>query len=55
MIVVGAHGWGPLRRVVHGSVSTAVVHQARCPVLVVGAGPELAGERPDLSETLALS
>ena len=55
MIVIGAHGWGPLRRVVHGSVSTAVVHQARCPVLVVGAGPALVEERPDLSETLALS
>ena len=41
MIVIGAHGWGPMRRVLHGSVSTAVVHEARCPVLVVPAGPAL--------------
>lgn len=41
MIVIGAHGWGPINRVLHGSISTAVVHQAPCPVLVVPAGPEL--------------
>jgi nucleotide-binding universal stress UspA family protein len=35
MIVIGAHGWSPIKRVLHGSVSTAVVHEARCPVLVV--------------------
>jgi nucleotide-binding universal stress UspA family protein len=35
MIVVGAHGWSSVGRVLHGSVSTAVVHGARCPVLVV--------------------
>ena len=35
MIVMGAHGWSPVRRVLNGSVSTAVVHQAKCPVLVV--------------------
>ena len=33
MIVIGAHGWSRARRVLHGSVSTAVVH--RLPVLVV--------------------
>jgi nucleotide-binding universal stress UspA family protein len=35
MIVVGSHGWGPARRLFSGSVSTALVHQAPCPVLVV--------------------
>ena len=34
MIVLGAHGWGPLKRLVFGSVSTGVVHEAPCPVLV---------------------
>jgi nucleotide-binding universal stress UspA family protein len=38
LIVIGAHGWGAMRRVLHGSVSTAVVHLARCPVLVVPSG-----------------
>jgi len=41
MIVIGAHGWGPLRRLWHGSVSIAVLHEAHCPVLVVRGGPEL--------------
>lgn len=52
MIVVGAHGWGAMRRVLHGSVSTAVVHLARCPVLVVPSGAinsnELAMQPADL-------
>jgi nucleotide-binding universal stress UspA family protein len=46
MIVVGAHGWGPVQRVLHGSVSSAVVHEARCPVLVVPGGPALLAEAP---------
>ncbi len=41
MIVIGAHGWGPARRLWHGSVSGAVLHEAHCPVLVVRGGPEL--------------
>jgi nucleotide-binding universal stress UspA family protein len=35
MIVIGAHGWGALQRFVFGSVSTSVLHHAKCPVLVV--------------------
>lgn len=35
LIVIGAHGWGPVSRVFHGSVSNAVLHEAPCPVLVV--------------------
>ena len=35
MIVIGAHGWGPARRLLHGSVSASVLHEAHCPVLVV--------------------
>jgi nucleotide-binding universal stress UspA family protein len=41
MIVIGAHGWGSLGRLWHGSVSMAVVHEAHCPVLVVRGGPEV--------------
>jgi nucleotide-binding universal stress UspA family protein len=40
MIVIGAHGWGSVGRLWHGSVSTAVVHEADCPVLVVRSEPE---------------
>jgi nucleotide-binding universal stress UspA family protein len=35
LIVVGSHGWGAFRRLAFGSVSTAVLHHARRPVLVV--------------------
>ena len=44
MIVIGAHGWGPIRRMWHGSVSIAVLHEAHCPVLVVRGGPEVPAE-----------
>jgi nucleotide-binding universal stress UspA family protein len=35
LVVIGAHGWGRVGRLVHGSVSTSVLHEATCPVLVV--------------------
>jgi len=34
MIVLGAHGWGAVRRFVFGSVSLGVLHEAPCPVLI---------------------
>jgi nucleotide-binding universal stress UspA family protein len=34
-LIVGSHGWGAVKRAVFGSVSTGVLHHARCPVLVV--------------------
>lgn len=37
-IVVGAHGWGGLKRFVFGSVSTGLLHDAPCGVLVVRGG-----------------
>jgi nucleotide-binding universal stress UspA family protein len=36
-IVIGSHGWGSIGRLVHGSVSTDVLHEAPCPVHVVHA------------------
>jgi nucleotide-binding universal stress UspA family protein len=47
MIVIGAHGWSPTRRVLHGSVSTAVVHEAHRPVLVVPSGSVPSEHVPD--------
>jgi nucleotide-binding universal stress UspA family protein len=41
MIVIGAHGWGAIGRLLHGSVSMAVLHEAHCPVFVVRGGPEI--------------
>jgi nucleotide-binding universal stress UspA family protein len=35
LLVLGSHGWGPMKRVIFGSVSTGVLHHATCPVLVV--------------------
>lgn len=35
LVVVGSHGWGPIRRLVMGSVSTGLLHRATCPVVVV--------------------
>jgi nucleotide-binding universal stress UspA family protein len=34
LVVVGSHGWGAVRRLVFGSVSTGLLHHAPCPVLV---------------------
>jgi nucleotide-binding universal stress UspA family protein len=35
LLIVGAHGWDRLGRLIHGSVSTYVLHHSPCPVLVV--------------------
>ena len=42
-LVIGSHGWGPVKRALFGSVSTGVLHHASCPVVVVPA-TEVAGE-----------
>ena len=39
MIVIGAHGWGAIKRLVFGSVSLGVLHEAPCPVLVARTQP----------------
>jgi nucleotide-binding universal stress UspA family protein len=38
-LVVGSHGWCVVKRTLFGSVSTGVLHRAKCPVLVVRADP----------------
>jgi nucleotide-binding universal stress UspA family protein len=40
LIVVGSHGWNALKRLVLGSVSAGVLHEASCPVMVVRSSPE---------------
>jgi nucleotide-binding universal stress UspA family protein len=49
LIAVGAHGWGRVGRVIHGSVSEYVLHHADAPVLVVAgsepASTEVEGEK----------
>lgn len=39
LVVVGARGHGSLQRLLLGSVSRAVVHGSRLPVLVARSGP----------------
>lgn len=48
LLVVGAHGWDRIGRLIHGSVSTYVLHHATCPVLVVH-GDDVPREREQLA------
>lgn len=54
MIVIGAHGWGTLGRLWHGSVSMAVLHGAHCPVLVVRGGADLLLESAAIHDETAV-
>jgi nucleotide-binding universal stress UspA family protein len=47
LLVVGSRGYGPVRRVLLGSVSTELVKSAKCPVIVVPRGVESSRE-PEL-------
>jgi len=40
MLVLGSRGYGPLRRLMLGSTSSRLVHEAPCPVLVLARGAE---------------
>lgn len=44
MVVVGTRGHGAVKRLLLGSVSTGVLHHARCPVAVIRADAEPAAE-----------
>jgi nucleotide-binding universal stress UspA family protein len=54
LIVLGSHGWGAFRRLAFGSVSTAVLHHARRPVLLVPRAKVVAetNERRSLEEAV---
>jgi nucleotide-binding universal stress UspA family protein len=52
IVVVGAHGWGRLGRLLHGSVSTHVLQHAPCPVLVVTGTPS---EEVDVSSSTSIA
>ena len=54
MIVIGAHGWGPINRLIHGSVSTFVLHHATTPVLVVTGAEDRAASAEAPAETASL-
>jgi nucleotide-binding universal stress UspA family protein len=48
LLVLGSRGYGPLRRVLLGSVSNALLDHASCPVMVVPRGVERAFGAPIL-------
>lgn len=51
LIVIGAHGWGRIGRLIHGSVSTYVLHHATTPVLVVHGDERDRSEPVEVAET----
>jgi nucleotide-binding universal stress UspA family protein len=52
LIVLGAHGWGAVKRLVFGSVSTSVLHHAPCPVLIAHDGGPAAEHARQLEEAI---
>jgi len=52
LLVIGAHGWNSIGRLLHGSVSTYVLHHASTPVLVVN-GNEPKGLEGESAATAA--
>jgi nucleotide-binding universal stress UspA family protein len=54
-LVVGSHGRGVVKRAVFGSVSTGVLHHAKCPVLVVRTDPDEVKSRPKERNSLQLA
>ncbi len=45
LLVMGSRAYGPVRRVLMGSVAAGVMDRARCPVLILPRGVPLAGPR----------
>jgi nucleotide-binding universal stress UspA family protein len=46
LLVLGSRGYGPIRRVLLGSVSRALVRSAACPVVVLPRGARVRGRAP---------
>jgi nucleotide-binding universal stress UspA family protein len=44
LLIVGARGYGPVGRLVHGSTSQELAHTARCPLLVLTRAAHTIGE-----------
>jgi nucleotide-binding universal stress UspA family protein len=53
LVIIGAHGWGRIGRLIHGSVSTYVLHHAPTPVLVVHGDDDYVVEEPPGTATIA--
>ena len=55
LVIIGAHGWNRVGRLIHGSVSTYVLHHASVPVLVVhGDDDNVSEEMPTPTTTAAV-
>jgi nucleotide-binding universal stress UspA family protein len=54
LIVMGSHGWGPVRRFLFGSVSTIVLHDAACPFLIARPPEEIRDEAEEPKELAAV-
>lgn len=54
LIIIGAHGWNRIGRLIHGSVSTYVLHHAPVPVLVVHGDDDHVVEQPPAAATTAV-
>jgi nucleotide-binding universal stress UspA family protein len=55
LIVIGAHGWDRVERLIHGSVSTYVLQHAPCPVLVVHGNDVAADAEPARAAAVELT
>jgi nucleotide-binding universal stress UspA family protein len=53
LLVLGSRGYGPLKRVLLGSISMSVMNAARCAVLVVPRGISTLGDEEHAAETTA--
>lgn len=55
LLVIGSRGYGPLGRLVHGSVSRQLIRQARCPLLILPRSARVAEHATPPSKTIVTS